>query len=145
MKLYTTKIDTDAAKVIVADDMFLTKDMPTAAGSKMLDNYMSLLEAEAITRAKAAGYTLGGKADVGDGCHSAAGAAQCAAQLILRGVNGQTQTTTCLREGIGAADGACSSVACHQNDAGVLGACGGAYRLFADFYAACLFGKTDQR
>ncbi|MBQ6810594.1 MAG: hypothetical protein IJO94_04225 [Firmicutes bacterium] len=66
MKLYTTKIDTDAQKVFVADDMFLTKDMPTAAGSKMLDNYMSLLEAEAIARAKAAGYTMGGKADVGE-------------------------------------------------------------------------------
>ena len=65
MKTYTVKIDA-ASPVIVADDMLLTTDMPTAAGSKMLDNYMSLLEAEAIVRAKAAGYTMGGKADVGE-------------------------------------------------------------------------------
>ena len=65
MKTYTVKIDA-ASPVIVADDMFLTKDMPTAAGSKMLDGYMSLFEAEALTRAKAAGYAIGGKTDVGE-------------------------------------------------------------------------------
>jgi len=53
-------------KRIVVDDMLLTTDMPTTAGSKMLDGYMSLLESEALTRAKAAGYTLGGKAAVGE-------------------------------------------------------------------------------
>ena len=65
MKTYTVKIDA-ASPVIVADDMLLTKDMPTAAGSKMLDGYMSLFEAEVLTRAKAAGYSIGGKADVGE-------------------------------------------------------------------------------
>ncbi len=53
-------------KRIIVDDMLLTTDTPTAAGSKMLDGYMSLLEAEALTRAKAAGYAFGGKADVGE-------------------------------------------------------------------------------
>ncbi len=53
-------------KRIVVDDMLLTTDMPTTAGSKMLDGYMSLLESEALTRAKAAEYTLGGKAAVGE-------------------------------------------------------------------------------
>ena len=66
MKLYTAKSDTVTAKRIVADDMILTKDMPTAAGSKMLDGYMSLLEAEAVTRLTAAGYGICGKADVGE-------------------------------------------------------------------------------
>ncbi len=53
-------------KNIVADDMLLTTDMPTAAGSKMLDGYQGLICSEAILRAEAAGYTLIGKADVGE-------------------------------------------------------------------------------
>ena len=53
-------------KNIVADDMMLTKEVPTAAGSRMLDGYVSLLEAEALTRLFSAGYSLGGKADVGE-------------------------------------------------------------------------------
>ena len=66
MKAYTVKIEATSDKRIVADDMLLTTDMPTAAGSKMLDGFMSLLESEALTRAKAAGYDLCGKADVGE-------------------------------------------------------------------------------
>ena len=66
MKIYTSKVDTDSARVVVADDMFLTKDMPTAAGSKMLDGYMSLFDAEVLTRLSDKGYVLGGKADVGE-------------------------------------------------------------------------------
>ena len=50
MKLYTTTSDAAAERRIAVDDMILTKDMPTAAGSKMLDGYMSLFEAEAVTR-----------------------------------------------------------------------------------------------
>ena len=53
-------------KNIVVDDMFLTIDMPTTAGSKMLDGYQSLITSEAITRAATAGYTLAGKTDVGE-------------------------------------------------------------------------------
>lgn len=66
MKTYTTKIDTASARAIVADDMILTKTMPTAAGSKMLDGYMSLFDAEAVTRLNGAGYEISGKADVGE-------------------------------------------------------------------------------
>ena len=66
MKIYTSKKDIASAKAIIADDMMLTVDMPTAAGSKMLDGYMSLIEAEALTRAKNAGYELVGKTDVGE-------------------------------------------------------------------------------
>ena len=66
MKVYTTKLDVSSERKIIADDMVLTKDMPTAAGSKMLDGFMSLFDAEVLTRAKAAGYTLCGKADVGE-------------------------------------------------------------------------------
>lgn len=66
MKLFTSKIDSSADFRIVADDMILTKDMPTAAGSKMLDGYVSLFEAEALTKLKNAGYGVVGKADVGE-------------------------------------------------------------------------------
>lgn len=66
MKIYTTKKDVSSTRVVVSDDMFLTKDMPTAAGSKMLDGYMSLFEAEVLTRLSDKGYELGGKADVGE-------------------------------------------------------------------------------
>ena len=45
------------AMKIFLDDMILSKDMPTTAGSKMLDGYMSLFEAEVVTKLAAAGYT----------------------------------------------------------------------------------------
>lgn len=53
-------------KNIVIDDMFLTVGMPTTAGSKMLDGYQSLIDAEALTKALAAGYTLTAKTPVGE-------------------------------------------------------------------------------
>lgn len=62
MKTYTE----DKKMTIVADDMMLTKDMPTTAGSKMLDGYMSLFDSEALTRLKGAGYTVAAKAAVGE-------------------------------------------------------------------------------
>lgn len=66
MKLYTSKIESAASKKIVADDMILTTSMPTAAGSRMLDGYMSLFEAEVLTRLAGAGYGLVGKSDIGE-------------------------------------------------------------------------------
>ena len=51
---------------IVIDDMFLTVGTPTTAGSKMLEGYNSLFEAEVLTRLKAAGYEIAGKAKVGE-------------------------------------------------------------------------------
>lgn len=80
MNAYTTKIEGTNSPVIVADDMFLTTDMPTAAGSKMLDGYKSLFEAEAITRAKAAGFSIGGKADVGEFAIDLLGETSCHAE-----------------------------------------------------------------
>ena len=66
MKLYTEKINVTSDKSFICDDMILTKDIPTTAGSKMLDGYVSLFEAEVLTRAKEAGYTLIGKSNVGE-------------------------------------------------------------------------------
>lgn len=66
MKLYMTKNSVDPSKAVILDDMMLTKDMPTTAGSKMLEGYMSLFDAEAVTRLTAAGYEIAGKANVGE-------------------------------------------------------------------------------
>lgn len=66
MKLYTHKYDVSATKSFICDDMILTTDAPTSAGSKMLEGYVSLFESEALSRAKKAGYTLIGKSDVGE-------------------------------------------------------------------------------
>lgn len=66
MKLFTVKNDIASEKKIVLDDMILTKDMPTTAGSKMLDGYVSLFEATAIEKLTAAGYAVSGKANVGE-------------------------------------------------------------------------------
>ncbi len=65
MNLYMTKSICDE-NAIVVDDMFLTKDMPTTAGSKMLEGYMSLFNAEAIQRLLEKGYKIAGKASVGE-------------------------------------------------------------------------------
>ena len=55
-----------SVKNIVVDDMILTTDMPTSAGSKMLDGYISLFEAQAVTNLKEAGYTVYAKANTGE-------------------------------------------------------------------------------
>ncbi len=64
MNLYLNK--KDAANAVVLDDLFLTKDMPTTAGSKMLEGYMSLFGADVIDRLTDAGYAIGGKANIGE-------------------------------------------------------------------------------
>ena len=53
-------------KRILVDDMFLTTDVHTTAGSKMLKGYQSLITSAAITRAEAADYVVYGKATVGE-------------------------------------------------------------------------------
>ena len=53
-------------KSIVIDDMFLTTELSTSAGSKMLEGYQSLIASEALSRAEAAGYAMCGKAPVGE-------------------------------------------------------------------------------
>ena len=53
-------------KKIIVDDMFLTTDVPTTAGSRMLEGYQSPIGATAIAKAQAAGYTLAMKTPVGE-------------------------------------------------------------------------------
>lgn len=64
--LYTTKTEGTPGKRVALDDMFLTKSLPTAAGSRMLEGYKSLFDAEVLSRLTAAGYALAGKTDVGE-------------------------------------------------------------------------------
>jgi hypothetical protein len=58
MKYFTVKNDVAADKRVVADDMILTKKIPTTAGSKMLDGYVSLFEGEVLTRLADAGAAV---------------------------------------------------------------------------------------
>ena len=53
--LYINKKENVGAKAVALDDMILTADLPTTAGSKMLEGFTSLFEAEVVTKLKAAG------------------------------------------------------------------------------------------
>ncbi len=64
--LYINKFDSVGAKAVALDDMIQTTEIPTTAGSKMLKNFTSLFEAEVVTKLKAAGYSIAGKANVGE-------------------------------------------------------------------------------
>ncbi len=86
MNAYTVKKDVSSKKTVVADDMLLTVDMPTTAGSRMLDGYMSLFEAEVLTRLKDAGYELGGKAHVGEFAIDLLGETSSKGALVSNGV-----------------------------------------------------------
>ncbi|NLZ36533.1 MAG: hypothetical protein GX897_03535 [Clostridiales bacterium] len=66
MKFYTVKNQVRGDRVVVADDMILTTEHPTSAGSRMLEGYVSLIGSEALGRLTASGYLLGGKAQVGE-------------------------------------------------------------------------------
>ena len=66
MKLFTAKNDITSDVRVVLDDMILTTDMPTAAGSKMLDGYMSLFAATAAEKLTEKGFGICGKANVGE-------------------------------------------------------------------------------
>lgn len=65
MKLYNAKCEC-AGRPVLLDDMILTKDLPTTAGSRMLEGYQSLFDAEVVSRMRAAGYGILGKAAVGE-------------------------------------------------------------------------------
>ncbi len=65
MKLYISKNKTVGASPVVLDDMILTAD-GTAAGSKMLNNYKSPFDATLTKSLSAAGYSVAGKANVGE-------------------------------------------------------------------------------
>lgn len=53
-------------KKIYLDDMILTKELPTTAGSKMLDGYLSPFNSAIYEKLTAADYEIAGKAPVGE-------------------------------------------------------------------------------
>ena len=65
MKLFLEKSKA-SENAIVLDDMILTRDMPTTAGSKMLEGYMSLFDASVVEKLLEKGYDISGKANVGE-------------------------------------------------------------------------------
>lgn len=88
--------DKAAGKTVVLEDLLLTVDLPTTGGSRMLDGYMSLFDAEVVGKLKAAGYEVAGKANVGEfgfdligetsyfgACTDGAGNLASAASLLL--------------------------------------------------------------
>ena len=65
MKLYISKKETVGTKNVVLDDMILTADN-TTAGSRMLGSYKSLFDSSVAEKLNASGYTICGKANVGE-------------------------------------------------------------------------------
>lgn len=65
MKYYTASCDATGKKVALSD-MILTKAMPTAAGSKMLEGYLSLFDATVVDKLTESGYAVSGKTGVGE-------------------------------------------------------------------------------
>ncbi|MBO7292428.1 MAG: Asp-tRNA(Asn)/Glu-tRNA(Gln) amidotransferase GatCAB subunit A, partial [Clostridia bacterium] len=66
MKLYNAKAAAEVGTPVLLDDMIMTTDMPTTAGSRMLAGYKSLFEATAVTLLREAGYGVAAKASVGE-------------------------------------------------------------------------------
>lgn len=66
MKIYNEKAASCSGRPILLDDMIMTTDMPTTAGSRMLAGYTSLFEATAVTLLREAGYGVAAKAAVGE-------------------------------------------------------------------------------
>ena len=64
MKYYATKIN-DKGNIAV-EDTILVKDAPCTAGSRILEGFKPLFSAEAVTRLEDKGYTVSGKAHVGE-------------------------------------------------------------------------------
>ena len=66
MSLYLSQKKDVCGKAIVLDDMILTTEFPTTAGSRMLEGYKSLFDAEVVAKLKNAGFDISGKANVGE-------------------------------------------------------------------------------
>ncbi len=64
MKYYAATIS-DKGNIAV-DDTILVKNVPTTAGSRILEGFKPLFSAEAVTRLEEKGYTVSGKTHVGE-------------------------------------------------------------------------------
>ena len=66
MKTYLCENKNAGGMKIALDDMILTKEYPTTAGSKMLEGYICLFDAEIVDKLTADGYEIAGKINVGE-------------------------------------------------------------------------------
>lgn len=66
MKLWINEIDRAAQQAVAVDDMLLVTGTPATAGSKMLENFVPLFDAEVVDRVKKSGYSIAGKTNVGE-------------------------------------------------------------------------------
>lgn len=66
MKIWINEINGAAQHSVAVDDMLLVKDVPATAGSKMLERFVPLFDAEAVERVKKAGFPIAGKTNVGE-------------------------------------------------------------------------------
>ncbi len=64
MKYYATQISEKGT--VAVDDTILVKNVPTTAGSRILEGFKPLFSAEAVTRLEEKGYTVSGKTHVGE-------------------------------------------------------------------------------
>lgn len=64
MKYYMTEISKKGT--IAVDDTILVKDVPAAAGSRILEGFKPLFSAEAVTRLEEKGYEISGKTHTGE-------------------------------------------------------------------------------
>ena len=96
MGLLINKAPESAGKAVVLEDLILTTALPTTGGSKMLDGYKSLFDAEVVSKLEFAGFHIAGKANVGEfgfdllgetsyfgACATAAGELTAAASQLL--------------------------------------------------------------
>lgn len=66
MDLLISKAQDTVGKAVALEDLILTTAFPTTGGSKMLEGYMSLFDAEIVSKLEAAGFGVVGKANVGE-------------------------------------------------------------------------------
>lgn len=66
MTLLINSAQETAGTPVALEDLILTTALPTTGGSKMLDGYMSLFDAEIVGKLEAAGYGIAGKVNVGE-------------------------------------------------------------------------------
>lgn len=96
MKLLISENASASGAKVVLDDIVLTKELPTTGGSRMLEGYKSPFDAEAVARLQAAGFSIAGKANIGEfaidllgetsyfgACENAAGQLTTAAAELL--------------------------------------------------------------
>ena len=66
MNLLINKAADVAGAPVALEDLILTTSLPTTGGSKMLEGYMSLFDAEIVGKLEDAGFGIAGKANVGE-------------------------------------------------------------------------------